>query len=54
LQKLKNTKGQLKAKNHTYNGIENMLAAFQGLFKGENVGKALVKTINEQTHYGNL
>jgi NADPH-dependent curcumin reductase CurA len=47
-------KGQLKTKCTTYDGIEHMLKAFEGLFKGENLGKCLVKAINEQTHWGRI
>jgi NADPH-dependent curcumin reductase CurA len=31
-----------------------MFEAFLGLFKGDNIGKAIVKTKNKVTHYGNL
>ena len=47
-------KGKLKTKVTTYDGVEQMLKAFQGLFKGENTGKALVRAINEQTNWGRL
>jgi NADPH-dependent curcumin reductase CurA len=35
--------GKMKWKETTYDGIDNAVAAFLGLFKGENFGKALVK-----------
>ena len=28
-----------------------MLEAFQGLFTGENIGKAIVQAVNEKTNY---
>jgi NADPH-dependent curcumin reductase CurA len=35
--------GKLKVKETVYDGFENMRDAFYGLFKGENIGKAIVK-----------
>lgn len=35
--------GKLKVKETVYEGFENMRSAFYGLFKGENIGKAIVK-----------
>ncbi|CAF0705338.1 unnamed protein product [Brachionus calyciflorus] len=43
--------GRLKVKEQVYTGFENMKEAFLGLFKGDNVGKAVVKTVNSFTHY---
>ncbi|CAG9786835.1 unnamed protein product [Diatraea saccharalis] len=36
-------KGQLKYKEHIYDGFETAVDAFLGLFTGDNIGKALVK-----------
>lgn len=46
--------GKLKTKESKYLGFEKMRDAFYGLFKGDNIGKAIVKTNNAITHYGNL
>ena len=35
--------GSLKVQETTYEGFKNMPKAFFGLFKGENIGKAIVK-----------
>lgn len=43
--------GKLKVREQVYTGIEHMRDAFLGLFKGENLGKAIVKAVNAQTNY---
>ena len=43
--------GKIKVKETVYVGIEKMFEAFAGLFKGENIGKAIVKAVNQQTNY---
>lgn len=43
--------GRLKTREQVYVGFENMPNAFLGLFKGENIGKAIVKAVNMQTNY---
>jgi len=43
--------GKVKVKETIYQGIEKMLEAFEGLFSGENIGKSVVKAINERTNY---
>ena len=40
---LPTTQGKLKYKETVTNGFDNMFDAFVGLFKGDNVGKAVVK-----------
>jgi NADPH-dependent curcumin reductase CurA len=35
--------GKLKVRETVYDGIDKMFDAFSGLFKGENIGKAVVK-----------
>ena len=32
-------------------GVDKMLEAFVGLFEGDNIGKSVVKSINERTNY---
>ncbi|CAF4292159.1 unnamed protein product, partial [Rotaria sordida] len=39
-------KGDLKFKETLYEGFEKVPEAFIGLFKGENIGKAIVKASN--------
>lgn len=46
--------GKLKTKENVYIGFEKMREAFYGLFKGDSTGKAIIKTQNKMTHYGNL
>jgi len=43
--------GKLKVKETRYEGFEKMLEAFVGLFKGDNTGKAVVRSVNAHTHY---
>ena len=43
--------GKIKVKETVYVGIEKMFDAFSGLFKGENIGKAIVKAVNQQTNH---
>lgn len=38
-------------REQVYTGIESMRDAFYGLFKGENIGKAVVKAVNKTTNY---
>lgn len=35
--------GKLKYKEHVYDGFESAVDAFIGLFRGDNMGKSLVK-----------
>lgn len=35
--------GKIKYREHITEGFENMPAAFMGMLKGENTGKAIVK-----------
>ena len=35
--------GRLTAREHVTKGFENMREAFYGLFKGENIGKAIIE-----------
>ena len=37
------SQGKLVAREHVTKGFENMREAFYGLFKGENIGKAIVQ-----------
>ena len=37
------SQGKLKYNEHVTDGFDNMFDAFMGLFKGDNVGKAVVK-----------
>ena len=37
------SQGKLKYEEHVTEGFDNMFEAFAGLFKGENIGKAVVK-----------
>lgn len=46
--------GKLKTRQNVYEGFEKTRDAFFGLFTGDSIGKAIVKTKNEMTHYGNL
>lgn len=43
--------GKVKVKETVYVGIEKMFDAFSGLFLGDNIGKAVVKAVNERTNY---
>lgn len=36
------TQGKLKYREHVTKGFENMPAAFMGLLRGDNIGKAVV------------
>lgn len=40
--------GQLKYKENLVEGFENILPAFIGLFKGENIGKQMVKVAGKE------
>jgi NADPH-dependent curcumin reductase CurA len=44
-------KGRLKVREQIYTGFEHMREAFIGLFRGDNIGKAIVKAVNTQTNY---
>lgn len=35
--------GKLQYREHVTDGFDNMFEAFVGLFKGDNIGKAVVK-----------
>ena len=39
--------GKIKAKEHVVEGLENAPKAFIGLFKGENIGKQIVKVSDQ-------
>lgn len=43
--------GRIKVKEQVYVGFESMREAFYGLFKGDNIGKSVVKAVNTQTNY---
>ncbi|CAF0752987.1 unnamed protein product [Brachionus calyciflorus] len=43
--------GKLKVKEQVYHGFEKMRDAFYGLFEGENIGKSVVKVVNQSTNY---
>lgn len=40
---IKSLQGKLKYREHVTDGFDNMFEAFLGLFKGDNIGKAVVK-----------
>lgn len=42
---------KLKVREHVYTGFDKMRDAFYGLFKGENIGKSIVKMVNKKTSF---